>query len=372
MPSLTTKWSFSFFNTGFSWSPPAHKIYALNPDGTLKWTYATGSDVKSSPAIADDGTIYIGSLDHKLYALRPNGTLKWSYTTGGLIYSSPAIGTDEIIYIGSHDHKLYAINSEGTKKWSYDIGRPIYSSPAISEQGTIYVGAYTGELYAIGNQPPSANFTYSPTSPTTEDTIQFTDQSSDADGSIQSWSWNFGDGSTSSKQNPTHSYADADTYTVTLTVTDDDGATDNYSDTVNVSSVPNESPSASFTYSPSSPSVDNTVQFDASGSYDNDGSIQSYSWNFGDGSTATGQTANHVFESSGVFTVTLTVTDDDGATGSSQKNITVKASETEKISTTIQIPPSALARRRKSLYLSSPFSSTRITGDCPIRPSLGV
>jgi len=83
---------------------------ALNPDGTLKWSYDTAGIVRSSPAIGADGTIYFGTYDQpKLYALNPNGTLKWSYTIGGTIWSSPAIGVDSTIYIGSGDGKLYAI-----------------------------------------------------------------------------------------------------------------------------------------------------------------------------------------------------------------------------------------------------------------------
>jgi len=69
-----------------------------------------------------------------------------------------------------------------------------------------------------------ADFTYSPSSPTTEDTVQFTDRSYDSDGYIVSWNWNFGDGSTSTSQNPSHIYGSGGTYTVTLTVTDNENA----------------------------------------------------------------------------------------------------------------------------------------------------
>jgi PKD repeat protein len=87
----------------------------------------------------------------------------------------------------------------------------------------------------VVNNPPAASFTYSPTSPTTDDTVQFTDQSTDPDGTIVSWSWDFGDGATSTEQNPTHQYLNAGTYTVTLTVTDNGGATDTASQSITVS-----------------------------------------------------------------------------------------------------------------------------------------
>ena len=47
------------------------KFYAINPDGTLKWSYETGDKIECSPAIDSDGTVYIGSFDDKLYAFGP-------------------------------------------------------------------------------------------------------------------------------------------------------------------------------------------------------------------------------------------------------------------------------------------------------------
>lgn len=89
---------------------------------------------------------------------------------------------------------------------------------------------------AGSNSDPSADFSWFPSSPS-RDTIQFTDSSSDPDGSIESWSWSFGDGSSAAIQNPSHLYEKSGTYTVTLTVTDNGGATDSKSKDVTVSSV---------------------------------------------------------------------------------------------------------------------------------------
>ncbi|MCK5737538.1 PQQ-binding-like beta-propeller repeat protein [bacterium] len=128
-----------------------NKVYAVNPDGSLKWTYATGGWVTSSAAIATDGTIYFGSYDHKLYALTPGGSLKWAFDTHGTITrSSPAIDTDGTIYIGNFDRKLYAVNPDGSLKWVYQtpIGN-IVSSPAIGQDGTIYFGDFWNTLYAL-------------------------------------------------------------------------------------------------------------------------------------------------------------------------------------------------------------------------------
>jgi len=129
-------------------------FYAINRDGSLKWRYKTGGIIRSSPAIASDGTVYVGSFDGKLYAFNSDGTIKWSYQTGDGIESSPAIGTDGTIYVGSSDAYLYAINANGSLQWRYFIGDAVGSSPAIGEDGTIYVGCWVRDLFALS---PSGN-----------------------------------------------------------------------------------------------------------------------------------------------------------------------------------------------------------------------
>ena len=125
------------------------KIYAFNPNGRKKWELATGDEIVSSPAIGADGTIYVGSGDGEIYAVAPDWRIKWTVTTGDRIISSPSIGGDGTIYIGSGDGKLYAVAPNGSIKWSATTRDAIISSPAIGADGAIYVGSCNGQLYAF-------------------------------------------------------------------------------------------------------------------------------------------------------------------------------------------------------------------------------
>ena len=125
------------------------KLYAINPEGQLKWSFLVGAAVGSSPAIGQDGTLYVGSSNGNLYAISPEGHMNWSFTTGGIVESSPAIGADGTLYVGSDDFRFYAINPEGQLKWSFLTGGVIWSSPAIGADGTLYVGSADNNIYAI-------------------------------------------------------------------------------------------------------------------------------------------------------------------------------------------------------------------------------
>lgn len=119
--------------------------YAGARDNALKWSYAIGCGGGTlgeapSPAVGADGTIYMGSDDNRLYALNPDGTLKWFYETGRVIRSSPAVGANGTIYVTSEDGKLYALDENGTLKWTFD-NIYAYPSPAIGPDGTVYVGS---------------------------------------------------------------------------------------------------------------------------------------------------------------------------------------------------------------------------------------
>jgi len=144
--------------------------------------------------------------------------------------------------------------------------------------------------------------------------------SRDPDGRIVRYTWSFGDGDSGSGETVTHTYTSQGTYTVRLTVRDDEGAEDQTSRTVTISNRP---PWPSFTFSPTDP-VEGPVRFDASGSRDEDGTIDGYEWDFGDGSAGSGIVATHTYTEAGTYMVTLTVTDNDGAEMSGSKVVSVQ------------------------------------------------
>jgi PKD repeat protein len=119
---------------------------------------------------------------------------------------------------------------------------------------------------------PIANFSFTPPSPTTQDSLQFTDRSTDSDDYIISWYWDFSDNTSSTKQFPTHRYSDDGLYHVVLTVIDDHGATNK---TMQQILVTNVRPTAAFVYSPMNPTDLQKIVFNDS-SVDLDGVVVSW------------------------------------------------------------------------------------------------
>lgn len=160
----------------------------------------------------------------------------------------------------------------------------------------------------VANIVPVANFTYTPMDMIyANETVTFTDTSTDEDGTIESWSWDFGDDATSTEQNPEHPYAAVGTYTVTLIVTDNNGnASDPYTMDITVSYIP---PTAMFTYDPMVNITNETeIQF-TDNSTKGDSNITAWAWDFGDGNTSNETNPTHTYAVAYFYDVSLTVTD---------------------------------------------------------------
>jgi outer membrane protein assembly factor BamB len=298
-PNGTEKWNFATSSGGQTGSPGIgldgtvyvgsddFRLYAINSDGTEQWNFLANSNVQTAPAIDLDGTIYAGSHDHNLYAIHPNGTVKWKFTTGDNIGwgTSAAIDSHGTIYINSDDKYLYAINPDGSEKWKITTGYG-FTAPSISNDGTIYVGSNDNNLYAINPDGTEKwNFTtgwWVHSSP-----------GIGSDGTIYVGSW------------------DKNLYAI---------------GNPNIPPTANAGPDQTL-------NEGDTVHFNALASYDPDGTIVSYEWDFdaNDGlwwetgaiPDAIGPTPTHIYGDDGIFVATLRVTDNDNLSAMDICNVTV-------------------------------------------------
>ena len=192
--------------------------------------------------------------------------------------------------------------------------------PVISANGAKVPMIYASQKQSISfSQDLSVDYITGPSDP--------------APGVIHQYKWNFGDGTSqvtvlpTSLKNVSHAFAKAGTYSVWLNVTDSVGHVASGTMTVIVNDT--ESPVAKMIVDNAgeivgSSAIEKTdLRFNASTSTDNSGSISTYSWNFGDGTTGEGMVVNHAFAVAGTYKVVLTVTDSSGNTGNQSKVLTI-------------------------------------------------
>ena len=159
---------------------------------------------------------------------------------------------------------------------------------------------------------PHASFAYS----VSGSTVTFTDTSTDSDGSVLFWYWSFGDGSAPSNlQHPVHAYTGSGTYTVTLFVADDDGDGDTTTQEVLINNPPNAVFAAA---------VNGLTATFTDFSYDLEGPIASWAWNFGDGQFSNQQHPTHAYAAAGEYVVRLRVYDQQGAGRSTERTVIIE------------------------------------------------
>jgi outer membrane protein assembly factor BamB len=139
----------------------SRKLWCFNPDGTSPWSFDLAAEADfASPAIGPDSTVYVGA-GRFLYAVSPNGTLKWRDSLSAQIQSCPAIANESTLYVVAAT-RLYCIDTDSTIRWRKSIGGSTnYGSPAVDAEGNVYVGTADGvnsTFYCIG---PDSTVLYS-------------------------------------------------------------------------------------------------------------------------------------------------------------------------------------------------------------------
>jgi PKD repeat protein len=320
----------SFDGSGSSEPGGSISSYSWNfGDGSPASTGAAPSHTYASQGIYDvsltvtDNTGHTATISQEV-SVHGLPTAAFHVTTQNPQAGPPAV----VSFDGSASSEPYG---SLTYSWNFGDGSAPVTGVASSHTYT-QAGIYTVALTVTdtsGNTAstsqtitvasvPTAAFTSSPDKQTA--TVDFSDTSSDIGSTISTYNWSFGDGTNSTAESPPpHTYPAPGQYTVSLTITDATGNTNMVSQTVNA----HGPPSASFNITTTDPMVGSPVSFDGSASTEPFGSIASYSWTFGDGSTSTAQSPSHTYTQAGTYTVALTVTDTSGNTANTSQSITV-------------------------------------------------
>ncbi len=314
-----------------------------DPDGTLKsWAWDFGDGTKATGSIAPHSYLAAGTYTVGLTVTDNVG--KSSTTTQQVTVTAPPPNQAPVAaFTSTCVERACTFDSSASRDadgqvagWNWNFGDGTVSTDANPQHGYAKNGTFTvtlqvsDDLGATGTVSHDVTVAAANMKPTAVISSTVTDLkiavdgsgSTDVDGTIASYAWDYGDGTTpTSGRTDAHTYATAGTYTVKLTVTDDKGAT-GVATAQEVVTAPNARPTAKFTSSV----TDLAVAVDASASTDSDGTVASYAWDYGDGTTPTsGRTDAHTYAAAGTYTVKLTVTDDKGATDSATAQVTVAA-----------------------------------------------
>ncbi|HTO01295.1 MAG TPA: PKD domain-containing protein [Microthrixaceae bacterium] len=300
--------------TRISWGPSSSNRYITTYFRRAFNVSSTPGEVGFYARIDDGAVIYINGVE----AARDN-------MPAGPITSSTLAATERSASAGNESRYIRidpGLLHVGTNTIAVEVHKAATNTTRLLFFPTLVAYGTTAP-----NQSPSASFSVSPSTGPEPLPVTFDGSASaDPDGSIVNYTWNFGDGTTATGVSTSKTFGNAGTYIVSLTVTDNRGSSTTTTRTVTVTpGQPNQLPTASFTASLTSGQAPLAVGFNASASNDPDGSIASYAWNFGDGTTATGVIPSKTFLAGGTFVVALTVTDNRGGTASSTQTITVAA-----------------------------------------------
>jgi PKD repeat protein len=245
----------------------------------------------------------------------------WVLTPGATLTTDPRLRVN--ISGAAADIWVVMATGKGTPPTGTVTGSGLTASLALTGGTTLTFNSTTGRLESstlTGLQSqPAAAFTFTPSAGLAPLAVTFNaTTSTDPESDPLTYEWNFGDGTTATGATPSHTYSADGHYIATLTVNDGKGGRDQISKGVFIG---NRTPTAALTATPTSGLPPLSVSFDASASTDPEGDALTYAWRFGDGTTATGATADKQYPE-GTYTADVTVTDTAGNKSTKSVKIT--------------------------------------------------
>lgn len=127
------------------------KLYAMTSEGTLAWKFDQSSEALWAQPVYDGEKVYLASMDHSMYALEvsaKNVRQVWSVDLGGAMVASPALGEDGNLYVGTMTHELVSVSPSGKVLWRFETQGAVWASPVVHE-GQVMFGDLSGTIYAL-------------------------------------------------------------------------------------------------------------------------------------------------------------------------------------------------------------------------------
>ncbi|MEF8907146.1 MAG: PKD domain-containing protein, partial [Haloarculaceae archaeon] len=223
-------------------------------DGTAPDTSATLSAVDRAGPLAE----LVARCDLSATDIAPGEsvTLDASASQDADAYRYDKFGTDDFGDFVESATRMFTYQEAGTYEPQV---RAVNATTDATEQ------VACGTLTVAENQPPTVDFSYSPTEPAPEEAVSFAAEASDPDGEVVEYLWRVDGEPVAERPNFEYAFPEPGEYTVELTVTDDDGAQSTTEQVVTVSEA-NQAPTVEFSYSPTGPAPEEPVSFSADAS----------------------------------------------------------------------------------------------------------
>jgi PKD repeat protein len=286
---------------------------------TVSYTFSKSGTYPVKLTVRDDGNLsstYILDIVIKnnapvpILSASPNPVLSQSLVN---FFGNNSYDSDGSIRKYAWDFGDGTIISQGTTLESHSYAKPGVYSASLTVTDNIGDSSTANLAITVTNRNPVARITYTSLNVKAPGNLTFNgDTSSDQDGIISAYNWIVSNGLSATTPNVTFNFATEGTYTVTLLVSDDSGGTNSTSVIVNVTPPDNILPIAILSVDKNSGIANVTFVFDASSSYDPDGTIALYQLDFGDGSSTQfvrPAPISHIYKSVGIFTAKLSVFD---------------------------------------------------------------
>jgi outer membrane protein assembly factor BamB len=145
----------------------AQTLYALGPDGAIRWRYAPAGRVTfvgGAVLSLDGATVYVADKTRKLYALdAATGALRWASTPGsiGVPLAAPGVGPDGTIYLATDKGLVYALRPDGSTLWSANTAVTLNLVPVVGSTGSVYVAStQSKKLIALSSATGAVQFSF--------------------------------------------------------------------------------------------------------------------------------------------------------------------------------------------------------------------